>query len=129
MKKQAESWLDFAYSDLLVINEIIDNPYLTHMVAFHSQQAIEKSFKAILEEKESSVPKIHDLITLHKLIKKHMEIDVDFSVLQLINQAYIDSRYPADVGLLPDGTPSSEEAKKMYACALNIYEAIKKKWA
>ena len=59
MKKQAENWLKSAKDDLILIEEIINNDLLTHMVAFHSQQAIEKSFKAILEEKEAKVPKIH----------------------------------------------------------------------
>ena len=74
MKKQAEGWLDAARDDLLVIEEILDNDLLTHMVAFHAHQAIEKSFKAILEEKESNVPRIHELITLHAAIEKHVAI-------------------------------------------------------
>ncbi len=129
MKKQAKSWLDYAHADLLVIQEIIDEPDLTQMVAFHSQQAIEKTFKAILEEKESSVPKVHDLVLLYKQIRKYMEIDFDFHILKLISQAYINSRYPADLGLLPEGTPSTETAKKMYESAKSIYEAVKQKWA
>jgi len=40
-------WLKSAYADLLTIERIIDNEYLTHVVAFHSEQAIEKCFKAI----------------------------------------------------------------------------------
>mgnify|MGYP002868032069 CR=1 FL=1 len=51
MKKQAKNWLQAAFDDLSVIGEIIQNENLSHMVAFHSQQAIEKSIKAILEEK------------------------------------------------------------------------------
>jgi len=60
MKKQTEYWLNSAWDDLCVIQEIIRNETLTHMVAFHAQQAIEKSMKAVLEEKESNVPKIHN---------------------------------------------------------------------
>ena len=44
MKKQAKGWLDSAKDDLLLIGEINDSDNLTHMVAFHSQQVIEKSF-------------------------------------------------------------------------------------
>ena len=61
MKKQTKSWLRAATDDLTVIEEIIENDELSHMVAFHAQQAIEKCFKAVLEEKESLVPKLHDL--------------------------------------------------------------------
>ena len=45
--------------DLKVIQEIIDNESLTSMTAFHSQQSIEKSLKAILEYNNQDVPKIH----------------------------------------------------------------------
>ena len=33
-------WLKSAYADLLTIERIIDNEYLTHVAAFHSEQAI-----------------------------------------------------------------------------------------
>ena len=49
MKKQAESWLSAAKDDLDVIKEIIGKDNLTNMIAFHAQQAIEKSFKAVVE--------------------------------------------------------------------------------
>ncbi len=64
MKKQAESWLSAAKDDLDVIKEIIGNEHLTNMVAFHAQQAIEKSFKAVLEEKTAIVPRVHSIILL-----------------------------------------------------------------
>ena len=48
MKKQDENWLQPTSDDLSIINEIIQNENLSQMVAFHSQQAIEKSIKAIL---------------------------------------------------------------------------------
>ncbi len=35
-KSMAKQWLKSAESDLLLIDEIIDRDYLTHMVAFHS---------------------------------------------------------------------------------------------
>ena len=35
---------------------------------------------------------------------------------------YIDSRYPGELGLLPDGKPSLEEAKGFYEFAKNIHE-------
>lgn len=41
MKKITEDWIQSAESDLMLIREIITNTYLTHLVAFHAQQAIE----------------------------------------------------------------------------------------
>lgn len=43
MKKITEEWLNSASDDLKMINKAIDDASLTHQVAFHAQQAIEKS--------------------------------------------------------------------------------------
>ena len=50
MKASTQEWLDFAKADLLNCERILDDEFLTSIVAFHSQQAIEKCFKAIIEE-------------------------------------------------------------------------------
>ena len=125
MKKQTENWLNAAKDDLILIGEIILNEHLTHMVAFHAQQAIEKSIKAILEEKESQVPRIHNIINLKGKIEKYIELDVEQETFDQINELYIDSRYPTDLGLLPEGKPSKEIANKFFNLATEIYEHIK----
>ena len=125
MKRQAEHWLDKAEEDLILVEEIIDNEYLTNMVAFHSQQAIEKSIKAVLEEKENHVPRIHNIITLKGKIENYIELAVDQEIFDQINELYIDSRYPADLGLLPDGKPSKEIAKKFFSMATEIHKNIR----
>ena len=61
MKKITNEWLDRAKEDLDTIKEIISKQYLTHRVAFHSQQAIEKCFKAVIEEFEIGFIKEHNL--------------------------------------------------------------------
>ena len=43
MKKLAEEWLRYAEKDLLTIEKIIDEECLTNIIAFHSQQCIEKA--------------------------------------------------------------------------------------
>jgi HEPN domain-containing protein len=43
MKQIAEHWLNAAQDDLRVVARIASDEHLTHMVAFHSQQCIEKS--------------------------------------------------------------------------------------
>ena len=47
MKKEVKSWFFFADKDIAAAEEIIKNPELTNIVAFHCQQAIEKYFKHI----------------------------------------------------------------------------------
>jgi hypothetical protein len=53
MKKRelAIAWLKASYSDLVLIEEIVHNDYLSHMVAFHSQQSIEKSYNSSIESR------------------------------------------------------------------------------
>ncbi len=53
MKKITNDWLNSAESDLLLIQSIMYQESLTHLAAFHAQQAIEKSFKAVIEESKA----------------------------------------------------------------------------
>ncbi len=125
MKKITEEWLKFAYTDLLSCEKIVDDKLLTNIVAFHSQQAIEKSFKAIIEEFELSFEKIHDLKKLFQIVKDYIKFDIDIEILQDINKLYTDGRYPGELGLLPNGKPTINEAKRFYEFAKKIYENIK----
>ena len=64
MKFITSQWLESAKSDLSTIEAILSNDLLTHVVAFHAQQCVEKALKAVIEEYELSSKKIHDLVTL-----------------------------------------------------------------
>ena len=127
MKTAAEEWLTAARDDLETVSEILGNSRLTHVVAFHVQQCIEKGFKAVLEKYEGTVPNIHNLITLHGRVEKHLpvEANVDLDVLDRLNQLYIDARYPGERGLLPEGKPSEEEARRFFAFAEEVFEIIR----
>ena len=129
MRKQVKAWLEMARDDLEVAQEIIDREHLTHMVAFHCQQAIEKSFKAILEEHEQSAPRVHDLITLRNQIKKYIELELDSDLLFQLNELYVDARYPSDMGLLPSGKPPVELSRQMCDFARSIWEQIEQSTA
>jgi len=125
MKSISAAWLSVANDDLVLIQEIISNGTLTHMVAFHAQQAIEKSFKALLEERECVVPRIHTLETLLAKISRYAVIDTDLDMLEDLDKLYVDARYPADFGLLPNGKPTVEEAIAFSDLAIYIYNKIK----
>ncbi len=125
MKHITGGWLKSAKSDLVTIEEILGNDQLTHVVAFHSQQCIEKTFKAIVEEFELTSIKTHDLITLKNTISSVYSENIDDDLLSLLNKLYIDSRYPSDFGLLPNGKPDTDDAKKFYKNAREIYENIR----
>jgi HEPN domain-containing protein len=61
MKQLTREWLNSAKDDLGTIRHLIEDQLLTNVVAFHSQQAIEKSFKAIMEEEGLYVARTHNL--------------------------------------------------------------------
>lgn len=117
-------WLESALGDIKNIEHIIDDEYLTHIVAFHSQQCIEKCFKAILESQSMKVPKEHSTITLYGLVKDTLKTDIDYDLLTDMDDLYINSRYPSDFGLMPQGKPTLENAKEFYEFALKVYEEV-----
>ena len=94
------------------------------MAAFHCQQSIEKSFKAVLEEHEQIVPRIHDLITLRAKTEKYCELELESALLNQSNELYMDARYPSDLGLLPGGKLPLNLARQMYTLARRICETI-----
>ena len=96
MKFITSEWLKSADDDINTIKAIIDDESLTHIVAFHSQQCIEKSFKAMVEEFELASQKIHNLITLNETLFSVYQFDFDEDKLGLLNKLYLDSRYPGN---------------------------------
>jgi HEPN domain-containing protein len=127
MRTATKEWLTAAKDDLETVVEIIDNPRLTHVVAFHAQQCIEKGFKAVLEEHEQEVPNIHNLITLHGRVSGYLpdEESIDVDLLERLNQLYIDARYPGERGLMPEGKPSEEEGRRFQAFAEDVLDTIR----
>ena len=125
MKKTTKGWFDSAGSDLLLIKEIILNSDLTHLSAFHAHQAIEKSFKAVIEEFNLGLIKTHSLETLYNKVKEKIQMHFDTDMLIILDQLYIDARYPGEMGLLPNGKPSISEGESFFHIAKEIFEAAK----
>ena len=123
-KNMAQEWQRSALADLKNIEHIIKDDFLTHIVAFHSQQCVEKSFKSILEYGNKTVPKKHDLVILHNLIQSILTIENE-DILDTLNSLYIDSRYPGDLGLLPNGKPTLADAEEFYEFAKEVYDKVK----
>jgi HEPN domain-containing protein len=120
MRAFTKEWLKAAEDDLMTIEEIIENDQLTHVVAFHSQQCIEKVMKAIIEEDEIDIPKIHKLSKLNEIVSSKLK-NIDTNLITILDSLYIESRYPGDMGLLPHGKPTLQDAREFYTFAKNIY--------
>lgn len=126
MKEGTKSWIAFADRDLEAAKSLLENEYIANIVLFHCQQCIEKCLKAILEEHEIQVPKIHSVVRLFGIITENIELEfkIDEDALNLVDDIYIDTRYPSGLGLLPSGFPSKEEAAEVLKIAKNIYDNV-----
>ncbi|NDP22180.1 MAG: HEPN domain-containing protein [Paludibacter sp.] len=108
MKPTTNEWINAANDDLLAAKTLGSNNRLTNLAAFHCQQFLEKSFKAIIEEFENFTFKSHDLFRLQMTTKIELT-NYELQLLGTINEVYIDARYPGDMGLLPNGKPTLHE--------------------
>ena len=126
MKKSTKHWIESAESDLAIIERIIDAPGLTHQASYHAQQAIEKTFKAIIEEHGMSFIKTHSLETLYAVVNSKLHVEFNTDLLIVLDQLYIDARYPGAMGFLPDGKPSLTESETFYKTAKDIFFSVKK---
>jgi HEPN domain-containing protein len=126
MKEISAQWLNAAQDDLRVVASIAADDYLTHMVAFHSQQCIEKSLKALIEEYELGHIRVHNLARLFEIVRPKAAFEVEVVLIEKLDKLYIDARYPGELGLLPDGKPTRADAQQFYACAKSIYEQVER---
>ncbi len=123
MRAFTKEWLKAAADDLLTIEEIINNPHLTHIVAFHAQQCVEKCMKAVIEENEIDIPKVHKLLKLYENVSFVLN-DLDEDIMIILDGLYIESRYPGDMGLLPHGKPTVDDAEEFYNFAKSVLEKV-----
>ena len=126
MKKASSQWLESAEMDLGSIDQIVGREDLTPVAAFHSQQCVEKCFKAVLEEYAQKVPREHSTLKLHGLVQDLIPLEIDKEILTDLDDLYIESRYPGELGLLPNGKPTREDTQRFYRFAQSLYEQIKR---
>ena len=124
MKAITHEWLARAEDDLLAAEILLTQPELTNMVAFHAQQAAEKTLKAILEESEIAAVRTHSLTRLYRLVEPYISISIDQDMLDRLEAVYIQSRYPGEMGLLPSGKPSPAEAQAFYSFAQKLFQEV-----
>ena len=124
MKPTTHEWLTRAAEDLAAAQVLLSRPDLTNMVAFHAQQAVEKALKAVIEELDLGFVRTHSLTRLYELVRPHYPIIGDMDMLDRLDSVYIEARYPGDMGLLPTGKPTSDEATNLFEFANDIFQRL-----
>ncbi len=124
MNNITADWLQAATDDLAAIEAMLPNEQLTNIIAFHAQQAVEKAFKGLREKFGLRIPRTHDLLVLYDGLSEQIQAAED--TLDSLNELYIDARYPGDIGLLPHGKPTTEEARAFYLFAQEIVKTAMK---
>ena len=64
------------------------------------------------------------MIKLNGMIKETNDLGIDENKLIIINEVYIDARYPGELGLIPDGVPSNEQAMQFICFAQEVKTII-----
>lgn len=123
----AELWLKYAEDDLRSA-EILLKEDIWNMACFHSQQAVEKLFKAFIAFNSKEIPRTHNLIKLQAISEELAgeKFEIDDEHIAFLNDVYIDSRYPVDFGLLPSGAPGVKEAERALKIAGHIDTLIRR---
>ncbi|MDO9289894.1 MAG: HEPN domain-containing protein [Thermodesulfovibrionales bacterium] len=93
------------------------------VVGFHSQQCIEKYFKALLVLKKQDFPKTHDLIELLDIaVKKDPLLDIHRQDLRILNPFSVQFRYPGESATL-------EESKKALKAMRRVRKYFKERFS
>jgi HEPN domain-containing protein len=76
------------------------------------EQTVEKCLKGLIYQNGENPPKTHDrAILLEQTNVPDDDIKLTHEDLQFLNSVYLETRYPPDLGLLPEGEPSEEDEK------------------
>jgi HEPN domain-containing protein len=125
MNGQANEWLSKANDDLQAAALLLTfEIYPRNIVAFHCQQAVEKSLKAFLTSQTTPFLYRHDLGYLLDLC---LEIDATFIELEAhivgLTPYAVQMRYPVDLPL----TPTVAQIQQFYRQAQAVYTFIQTK--
>jgi HEPN domain-containing protein len=124
MKPVTKAWLIRAEEDHDAIRALRGNPQLTGVVAFHAQQCVEKCLKAVAEERVGTVPRVHDLRRFWEIVADQFREALDIDLLRELTDVYTDSRYPGDLGSMPLGKPTEEDAARFEQFADHVHATV-----
>lgn len=130
MNDEAKKWIEFAKMDLEVADHLLKNmyPQPLEIICYHSEQAAEKSLKAILFTNNKEVPRTHDLSFL--LGKCSQDIEIEESYIDMCDRLTpfgVVIRYPHELPIdLPLAQKAKDYANKIYEWSKEIIQTIEK---
>ena len=123
MKPAVAEWVSKAEGDFLTTGRELRARKSPNYdaVCFHAQQCAEKYLKAMLQEHDKQIPKIHNLIELMLLCEK---VDSSFEMLRadlvMMERFAVQVRYPGE-------TAEKEDAQVAYAAMGTVRTFVRQK--
>ena len=107
MNEIVKQWLESSDGDLRAMETLQEVGGGMHVAAcFHAQQCVEKLMKAVLIAGDADAPKIHDLVTLSRLVRDLRGWTWDEGELDDLSRGAVTLRYPL-------AQPDEEEAARL----------------
>lgn len=126
MTALARQWLAYADTDRRTCLQIVGTLGLEGVVAFHAQQTVEKSLKAVLVVHGQVPPRIHDLVRLYAIaIEYEQDIPQDDTLVARLSQYYTQTRYPHGVETAGPTVPDRAGLDAMIDFAGRIYTYVR----
>lgn len=127
MKEITKRWLEFVDDDINTAKDLLCKTERVKVVTFHLQQAIEKTIKAYIQEKQTDdPPKTHDLVALIQVAELVIDPDVR-KLLEELTYIYIESRYPTSLEELKQ-LLTKKKVQEFYNESVRFIEWIKNKF-
>ncbi|MCE9645779.1 MAG: HEPN domain-containing protein [Chloroflexi bacterium] len=123
MKPSATEWVSKAEGDFATAGRELRARRSPNYdaVCFHCQQCAEKYLKAVLQENDKHIPKIHNLVELMLLCE---EVDGSFEMLRAdlvaMERYAVRGRYPGEVA-------EKEDARSAYAAVGTVRKFVRQK--
>ncbi len=94
-KQQYEIFLIKAKQDLVLVEQVINNPDVSDEIKyFHLQQSVEKALKSLLSFKGVQFPKTHDIEDLIELAEEnHFALPTFINILAELTPYAVEFRY------------------------------------
>lgn len=113
---EVAAWWELAQSDLRVAAVVAAlQPPEWRLVCFLSQQAAEKALKALMEARQVSVPRTHDLALLAEKLQVLVPVEAIADAALLLSIYGVGPRYPG-----PAGAANADEALAALAAARQV---------